>query len=310
MTLLLGDIGGTNARLALARGGAIDAGSITRFRGDDYARFEDVIDSYLAAQGRPALSGLCIAVAGPVSRGRASLTNRDWSISAAGLEAQTGAGRVRLINDLAALGHATPSLQGTGLDVLRKGPEGRDRNGQALVLGLGTGVNICAVRVLPDGSITTLEAEEGHVFLPANIWRRLVDLLGAPAAEAFFSVEETFAGRGLSRFHALRSKTAPQRGEAIMQAAGQGDPEALASAGAFAELVGLLLRELALQYMPLEGVFMAGSVGRALAQYAGQLEIGFLHEAYMRHIPENIPLYVIRDDMAALNGCLAALSQP
>ena len=36
--------------------------------------------------------------------------------------------------------------------------------------------------------------------------------------------------------------------------------------------------------------------------------LAFLAEAHMRHIPENTPVFLIRDDMAALHGCLAALS--
>lgn len=308
MMTLLGDVGGTNARLALARDGVILPDTVTRFRGADHDSFDDVIRAFLASKGGPKLSALCIAVAGPVSQGRARLTNRDWAISVEGLAALTGAGRVRLINDLTALGYATPSLQGDGLRALREAPAGRDRNGQALVVGLGTGANICAVRVLPDGRITVLEAEQGHSFLPANIWQRLVDLLGAPAAMAFSSVEETFAGRGLSRFHALRSGTAPQPGEAIAEAAAQGEAEAQASYQIFAELVGLQLRELALQLMPLEGIFLAGSVGRSIVDYAGHLEAAFLSEPFMRHIPENTPIHLVRDDMAALNGCLAALT--
>ena len=37
MIFLLADVGGTNARLALARDGVIDRATISRFRGDDRA---------------------------------------------------------------------------------------------------------------------------------------------------------------------------------------------------------------------------------------------------------------------------------
>ena len=72
MAILLGDVGGTNARLAIARGGSIDRDTVTRFRGDDYATFDDVVRQFLQEQDQPRISAVCVAVAGPVSGGRAS----------------------------------------------------------------------------------------------------------------------------------------------------------------------------------------------------------------------------------------------
>ncbi|MBU3029132.1 glucokinase [Paracoccus marinaquae] len=308
MAMLLGDVGGTNARMAIARNGVIDGQTVTRFRGDDFASFDDVVRRFLQEQDQPRISSVCVAVAGPVSGGRAQLTNRDWDFDESRLARLTDADHVRLINDLTALGYATPALQGDGLAVLRNAPDGRARNGQALVVGLGTGFNVCAVRVLPGGAITAMEAEEGHTNLPANIYLRLAELLGAGTAREFFSTEETFAGRGLSRFHAARTGAAPVRSEEIARAADAGEAAAAASYDIFAELVGLLCRELALRFMPLEGLFLAGSVGRSIASRIEQFEAGFLADPFMRHIPENTPIFLIRDDMAALHGCLAALA--
>lgn len=308
MAMLLGDVGGTNARLAIARAGVIDEQTVTRFRGDDFTSFDDVVLRFLQEQDQPRITSVCIAVAGPVSGGRARMTNRDWDITEPGLARLTDADQVRLINDLTALGYATPALHGDGLRVLRDAPEDRARNGQALVAGFGTGFNVCAIRSLPGGSITAMEAEEGHTHLPANIYRRLVDLVGSEAARGFTSTEETFAGRGLSRFHAARIGAQAVRGEEIARAVEAGDPQAIATYDIFTELVGLLCRELALRFMPLEGLFLAGSVGRSIADRMASFEAGFLAQPYMRHIPENTPIYLIRDDMAALHGCLAALS--
>ncbi|CAM3161464.1 glucokinase [Paracoccus nototheniae] len=308
MAMLLGDVGGTNARLAIARNGTIDAATVTRFKGDDYASFDDVVRQFMAHQHQPHISSMCIAVAGPVSGGSAQLTNRDWSFDEDNLARLTDADQVRLINDLSALGYSTPALTGDQLTTLRAAPADRSRNGQALVVGLGTGFNVCAVRVLPGGAITVLEAEEGHTHLPANIMALLTDRVGRDAAQGFFSTEETFAGRGLSRLHAALTGTDPIRSEEIARAAEAGDPQAVATYDLFAELVGLLCRELALRFMPLEGLFLAGSVGRSIADRMGLFEPAFLAEAHMRHIPENTPVFLIRDDMAALQGCLAALS--
>ncbi|MGN7867344.1 Glucokinase [Paracoccus haematequi] len=308
MAILLGDVGGTNARLAIARGGSIDRDTVTRFRGDDYATFDDVVRQFLQEQDQPRISAVCVAVAGPVSGGRARLTNRDWDFDQDRLARLTDADQVRLINDLTALGYATPSLGGDGLAVLRHAPADRARNGQALVVNLGTGFNVCAVRSLPGGAITAMEAEEGHTHLPANIYLRLLDAVGPEAVKGFISTEEAFAGRGLSRLHAALTGTPPVRSEQIDAASDAGDAAANATYDLFADLVGLLCRELALRFMPLEGLFLAGSVGRSIADRMDLFNASFLAQPYMRHIPENTPIFLIRDDMAALQGCLAALA--
>ncbi|MBU2957208.1 glucokinase [Paracoccus sp. 1_MG-2023] len=308
MAMLLGDVGGTNARLAIARNGLIDQATVTRFRGDDFASFDDVVRQFMAEQHQPNISAMCVAVAGPVSGGRARLTNRDWSFDENDLARLTDADHVRLINDLTALGYATPALTGGGISILREAPADRARNGQALVVGLGTGFNVCAVRVLPGGAITALEAEEGHTHLPANIMARLIQEVGPVAAADFFSTEETFAGRGLSRLHAAMTGTPPVRSEDIARAMEAGDPAAIETYDFFTELVGLLCRELSLRFMPFEGLFLAGSVGRSIADRMDRFTPAFLSETHMGHIPANTPIHLILDDMAALHGCLAALA--
>ncbi|GGF62255.1 glucokinase [Paracoccus acridae] len=308
MAILLGDVGGTNARLALARNGSIDRQSVTRFRGDDYASFDDVVRQFLQEQDQPRITAVCVAVAGPVSNGQARLTNRPWDFSEDRLARLTDADQVRLINDLTAMGFATPVLSGDGLATLRSAPAGRPRNGQSLVVNLGTGFNVCAVRSLPGGAVAALEAEEGHTSLPANIYLRLLDAVGPEAMAGFISTEEAFAGRGLSRLHAALTGTTPVPGEQIDRAADAGDPVANATYDLFTDLVGLLCRELAMRFMPLEGMFLAGSVGRSISDRMDRFEASFLAEPYMRHIPENTPIFLIRDDMAALYGCLAALA--
>lgn len=307
MAILLADVGGTNARLALARDGRIDPASVTRFRGDDYPSFDDVIRAYLAQQGQPALTAVCVDVAGPVSGGVARLTNRDWDFTEARLRELTGAPLARLINDMTALGYATPGLDGEGVALLRDAPQTRPRNGQALVVNAGTGFNVCAVKVLPGGGIVCLEAEEGHTRLPVNIATRLLIELGERAAP-FTSTEELFAGRGLARLHEARTGHKGMRAEDVVAAASSGDPEALQTHLLYIEVFGLLCRELAMRFMPVEGLYLAGSVARSCAERIDLFNGAFLSDPLMRQIVHDTPVLMIRDDLAALYGCLAAIA--
>jgi glucokinase len=306
MAILLADVGGTNARLALSRDGAPDSGSIARFFGDNHASFDEVVTAYLDQQRRPRIEGVCVAVAGPVWGHEARLTNRDWAFSEARLRELTGAPRARLINDMIALGYATPALPEAAVDRLRSPAAGAATNGQRLVVNAGTGFNVCAVKVLEGGGIACLEAEEGHTRLPVSVAVPLAGALGDRAAE-IDSVEELFAGRGLARLHALRCATRQDRAEAVADAAARGDGEALGTLELYARLFGLLCRELALRFMPMEGMFLTGSVARTCAERFAIFEAAFLSDPLMTRIPQAVPVGVIRDDMAALHGCLAAI---
>ncbi|SIQ76067.1 glucokinase [Paracoccus thiocyanatus] len=307
MAILLADVGGTNARMALACEGVLAPRTITRFRGDDYASFDAVVMAYLAQQGSPQIDAACIAVAGPVWGDEARLTNRDWSFSAARLGALSGAPRVRLINDLMALGYATPALDGAAAGFLRVPAQGALSNGQRLVVNAGTGFNVCAVKVSPEGGIACLAAEEGHTRLPVSVARPLAEALGQGAASGIGSVEELFAGRGLARLHALRSRMPQGRPEEVVAAAARHDGEAEETLRLYARLLGLLCRELALRFMPMDGMFLAGSVARSCTERFEIFERAFLSDPLMAAIPQAVPIGVIRDDMAALHGCLAAI---
>ncbi|MDO5657320.1 MAG: glucokinase [Paracoccus sp. (in: a-proteobacteria)] len=296
MAVLVADLGGTNARLALA-GDAVRPDSVARYRGDDYPRFDDVIADYLAAQGHPHIEAVCMAVAGPVRGGAARLTNRDWQLSTEGLMAQTGAKKALLINDMIALGHAVRPLTQAPRATVREAPGG-DWNRQALVVNAGTGFNICPVLLGRDGALC-LEAEEGHTALPATIHAQLTGLLGE-GAKAFSSTEALFAGPGLARLH----KALTGRDET---------PEAIADAGSetvalMARLFGELLREMAVRFMPGAGIWLAGSNARTLGRYGAQIAQGFGRSDQMRDIPEATGIYLMEDDHAALSGCLAALT--
>lgn len=222
-TILVADIGGTQARLALARGGAVLAGSLMRALVADHASPAALIGAFLAARKARPLR-MVLALAGPVSGDRGRLTNGDWAFDAGELAQVTG-GPVRLVNDLTALGHALPHLRPDQVSRIAGDPPRAPR--QALVMGVGTGFNLAPV-LFEEGRAHVLACEYGHVAPPAPVLRAL----GRDAA----CIEDAFSGRG---FDAL------------------GDPVR------FARALGVLARELRIAVQPDGGVWLAGSVARA-----------------------------------------------
>src|SRR4051794_34658745 len=104
-SILVGDVGGTHARFAIADI-ASESFAITHradLGADAFTSFEEVLHTYLDRIGlseQP--SAGAIAVAGPVTNGRVDFTNRGWHASEEHLRS-LGFKRALLISDFAAL---------------------------------------------------------------------------------------------------------------------------------------------------------------------------------------------------------------
>lgn len=299
LTVLAGDVGGSRTRLALAAPG-IGVTALQSFSNDSFNSLEDVLQAYCAQPGLPPLSGVCLAVAGPVAGGAFRLTNRNWQGDRDSVAAALGlpdAGHARIINDLAALGHAVPVLMPGQLSCLRPG---RERGRQALVAGAGTGFNVALSL-----AGTTAAAEMGHASLPSAVRDRLAALLQR-APEEFPSIETLFSGRGLVRFHQALTGAAASSAAGI-SAEYLADPNAPAARTMteWAHMLGLLSRELTAAYMPGQGLFLAGSVARGVLNTPARA--AFL-EGYsapgepLAALCADIPLWLITDDAAGVSG--------
>ena len=308
--ILVADVGGTNARFAVMRGGR-PVTAPKRLTNRDHARFEDAAAAYLASVSAPRLDAVCAAFAGPVQGGRARLTNHDWAVEEADMAAALGAGRGLVLNDLAAMGHACALLDETGAPVLLRAvgaaPGG---NGQALAAGFGTGMNLCLTAPAPGrgGGRVALAAEYGHASLPTAV---AAHLPGGRAPRAASTVEHWFSGRGLTRLDAALHGGEGRDGAAVAAAAAEGEAKALATCRCFAAMAGSLCLDLSLQFMPEAGLFLAGSVARgplgapgAAACFAAAR--GAHPDPRFAALAARIPVRLIADDLAALAGCAAA----
>ena len=220
MTLaILADIGGTNTRVALADGPVVRTESIRRFPNAEYkARCQDIahiLRDYLDASGAK-VGAVCVAAAGPVQDGVATMTNLDWVMDAAKLSGATGAARVAILNDLQAQGHALGHIAPANLRRVIDGPV--VLGASMLVVGLGTGVNAApvhgtgATRVVPP-------SECGHVNMPVRseddlaLMRFMEHLLAARGEVPHCGVEEVLSGRGLANLYAFAAHQAGQAGD-------------------------------------------------------------------------------------------------
>src|SRR2546421_9863973 len=137
--ILAGDIGGTKPVLALCdgRGGPLMPVREATLASRQYARFEDVLQTFLGDRAPGAIAAACFGVAGPVVDGRVVTTNLPWQLDEAALLLTIPTTRVRLLNDLEATAHGVLGLGPESLYTLQPG---RSRTGNIAVIAAGTGV--------------------------------------------------------------------------------------------------------------------------------------------------------------------------
>jgi len=320
MTLaILADIGGTNTRVALADGPKVRLDSIRRFPNAEYqARGQDiahVLQDYLAQTGAQ-VAGVCVAAAGPVQDGVATMTNLDWVMDADKLTRATGAGKVAILNDLQAQGQALGHIPAANLRRVIDGPV--LANAPMLVVGLGTGVNAAPVHPGPQGRVVP-PSECGHVNMAVRteedfqLARFIEARLKAEGEVPHAGVEEVLAGRGLANLHAFAAFAAghptTMTSSQVLAALADGDPTAAHAARLYVHILGQTLADLALIHLPYGGIFLIGGMARAMTPHFQTygLTASFREPRRVDLLTTDFSVTVVEDDYAALTGCAAYL---
>ena len=309
---LVADIGGTNTRVALADGRKVLSKTIRRYSNSEYPGLESVLRRYIADEDNVDPAATCVAVAGPVRDGRATMTNLDWTIDKTTLIRATGAERVALLNDLQAQGHALGHIDADKIRTIIPFPDASD-NAAKLVIGVGTGFNAAPVFETGAGRLVT-PSESGHVNLPVQTEQDMRLCNYVSTAHGFPSVEDVLSGRGLERVYAWLGEEADDPREAkaseIMDACAQGtDARATKAATVFTRMLGSVAGNLALIQLPFGGVYLVGGVSQAFGPYLGDYGFveAFRDKGRFAGFMSNFGVGVIEDDYAALTGCAAHL---
>lgn len=310
---LVADIGGTNTRVALAEGKKIVEGTIRRYSNADYPGLETVLRRYIDDENGVEPIAACVAVAGPVRDGRATMTNLDWTIDKDTLIRASKAEKVAILNDLQAQGHALGHISPANIRTIIDGPDGNE-NAAMLVVGVGTGFNAAPVFQTENGRLVT-PSESGHANLPIRTERELRLCQYVSTAHGFPAVEDVLSGRGLERVYAFLGDEADDPRElgaaSIMEACANGtDPRALEAAQVFTRILGTVCGNLSLIQLPFGGVYLVGGVARAFAPYLTQFGFAdaFKDKGRFAGFMSNFKVSVVEDDYAALTGSAAHLT--
>ncbi|MBG1262844.1 glucokinase [Nostoc commune] len=341
MTLLLaGDIGGTKTILQLVE--KSDSPALHTIYQESYhsADFPDlvpIVQQFLAKANTLIPEKACFAIAGPIVKNTAKLTNLAWFLDTERLEEELGIPHISLINDFAAVGYGISGLQKEDLHTLQVGkPQPETPIG---IIGAGTGLGQ-GFLIKQGNEYQVFPSEGGHAdFAPRNEieFQLLRYLLGKHDIQRV-SVERVVSGMGIvaiyqflrDRKFAAESPDIAQIVRTWEQEAGQEeksvDPGAVIGTAAlekrdrlseqtlqlFVEAYGAEAGNLALKLLPYGGLYIAGGIGPKilpLIQNNGFL-LNFTQKGRMRRLLEEIPVYVILNQQVGLIGaalCAARL---
>lgn len=341
MIVLAGDIGGTNARLALyevARPGngaplAFTSLFEKTFPSKSHASLDEIVEAYLRvaetetngriAKGR-GIDGACFGIAGPIESNRCHATNLPWIVDGRALAARVGIPRVTLVNDFSAAALGVTAVGASDLVPLGGGPP--VPHGPIAVLGAGTGLGEAFLLWSEaGGGYEVLPSEGGHTdFAPRTpLEIGLLEFLSDKYGRV--SCERVLSGNGLVDIFAFLSQEPAckplirQETSAIFAAPGAGrdaaaeiskralagtDPICEMALALFCSVMGAVAGNLGLSVLATGGVFVAGGIAPRILTY---LQKGGFREAFERKgrlhtLVERLPVFVVTHAQPGLLG--------
>lgn len=331
MRVLAGDIGGTNARIAIVD---VDATAVRivhkqRYRSRDYPGLAAIIRTFLTEVADvPGIDGVperaCFGIACPIVDGTCHATNLSWMIDIRSLASEIGIPRTKLINDLHAVGHGVQRLGADDLVSLQDGDA--DARGVIGIIGAGTGLGVAFATPRgtsvdgADGSSYQVHASEGgHTSFSARTDLEY-GLLGALAKQfGHVSAERVVSGPGLVSTYEYLA-TAGEMGEhpAVRAEMEHTDPAAVISGHAlagtddlcaraldiFASAYGTQASNLALTVMATGGIYVAGGIAPRIVPKLrdGSFMSAFLDKGRLADVLAKIPVRIIVNRAAGLIG--------
>ena len=310
---LVGDVGGTNARLALC---AMDSGEISQaktYSGLDYPSLEEVIRVYLA-EHNTSVDDACIAIACPIKGDWVAMTNHTWEFSITEMKANLGFKHLEIINDFTAVSMAIPVL--SDADKLQFGGVAAHAGKPIAVYGAGTGLGVAHLVQAGDQWLS-LPGEGGHVDFAPNSDEEDAVLHALRAELGHVSAERLLSGPGLVNLYrglVLADERLPealQPKDVTERALADSCTDCRRALSLFCVLMGRFGGNLALNLGTFGGVYIAGGiVPRFLEFFKGSgFRVAFEDKGRFQAYLKDIPVFLITHAHPGLLGAGAYLRQ-
>ena len=309
-TILIADIGGTNARFALASAEQPFFIQAQTFQCADFENVEQAIDTYLNSHQIKNLDGLCFAVAGPIIEQSVSFTNNHWNIASADLIDRYASQNVHLLNDFESIAFSLPKMRQQDLFEIGGHWKMVDDNDFTVgVVGPGSGLGITGL-CQRNKDIFPLITEGGHGgFAPENeLQTQVLTFLRSKFGRV--SNERLLSGPGLMNIHEalceIHGRENPGLSASDIAIAGtQGNGDICQqSIDLFFQALGQVAGDIALTMGAQQGIFIAGGITQRYPEYlaGSQFRQGFENKGRHSELMQKIPTWLIKRRNPGLVG--------
>jgi len=193
MNIVVGDVGGTNNLLGVFDTEKNKITDIRKENTGDIESFPKLINDYIQEfeSEKNSISGICVAGAGPLKKGKIELSHVDISINAEELREVSGLDQVLVINDFSALSRSTQLIDKKDFQQINSG----SRSGKKAFVGAGTGLG---KSLLVENKVISSEGGQADIVIRNQKELELIEYIkDQKGLDRPIEYEDVVSGRGL-----------------------------------------------------------------------------------------------------------------
>lgn len=313
--VLIGDIGGTNARFSILVDAYAEPKQFPILATADFETIDDAIQNGVLDKTSVQPRSAILAVAGPVKGDEIDLTNCDWVIRPTQMLSNLGFSDILVINDFEAQALAAASLESRYLEQIGRGEV--LQSASRVVVGPGTGLGVAGL-VHARHTWFPVPGEGGHMDIGPRTERDFELFPHYERLDGRVSGEQLLCGRGLMNIYRAVCKAdgvetrAASPAEVTTAGLDGMDKAAVETLSLFATYLGRVAGDLALVFMARGGVYLAGGIAQKIlpALRRPEFRAAFEDKAPHQEIMQLMPTFVVTHPLAALSGLAAFARTP
>ncbi|WP_295365642.1 glucokinase [Succinivibrio sp.] len=311
---LVGDVGGTNARLALVNLADGTLSNTKVYSSVDNDSLEKVIIKYREETGA-VFDSACIAIATMLNGDHVKMTNNPWEFSISEMKKNLNLEKLIFINDFTAMSMSVTAIKTE--DMVQIGGEEIVEKAPKAIYGAGTGLGV-GYLIYAEGKWIPLPTEGGHVDIAVQSDRDDSILKVLRKKFDHVSGERLLSGQGLVNTYQAIAELNGHEVKDLVPADVTGgafaedpDPDCKETVDMFCKLMGSFGGNLALNILAKGGVYIAGGIVPRFIDYFKKSEFRseFESKGRFNHALNKIPVYVISQGDAGLLGAGAYVRQ-
>lgn len=307
---LVADIGGTNARFAIATPAA--AGFVLEhrqnFRAEDFDTLLSAVNAYCESLPCPVPKQACFAIAAPPQDGVIHFTNSPWHLDVSEVKTALDLASMQVVNDFAAMTSGARFVQNEDAVIVRQGEA--EPNAPIAVLGPGTGLGFGLLVPFGGKKSRIVATEGGHISFAPQTDEEIEILRLIKREHETVVYEHLLCGRGLVNLHralcVMAGKPRVSLRPAQITAAAYSDdyPLAKKAVDVFCGVLGSYAGDTAMVTGARGGIMLAGGILPKVVDVF--LKSSFLERfgtpGYQKNYLANVPIVLLTSDDTALQG--------